>query len=115
MTLRFVLSVVFAGFCSTSPAQGVLEKTAVLGPTAKSYLFRCSGAGNTTCQAQCAPGEALISGGCALASGAGALQNAWVSVGANGRPAFSCTYQGPTDIYAQALCSSSPTDALSSE
>jgi len=110
MRLGLLLPVIYVGLSSTCLAQGVLEKTAALGPTTTSYVFHCSGGGSTTCQAQCAPKETLISGGRAVASGAGVLQNAWVSVGANGRPAFFCTYQAPTDIYAQALCSIIPTD-----
>src|SRR3954469_18157192 len=82
MRLGLLLPVIYVGLSSTCLAQGVLEKTAGLGPTTTSYVFRCSGGGSTTCQAQCAPKETLISGGCAVASGAGVLQNAGVTVAA---------------------------------
>jgi hypothetical protein len=91
-------------FCFSHPSLAqMLDKTTAIGTKAVFYNYRCP-APSAQCIAQCRANETLISGGCAIASGGGALQNAWMGIGGNGDPAFFCNYGAPADIFAQAIC-----------
>lgn len=99
---KLMVPVLLIGGSSLGVAQ-TLETETALSAEITLYLYRCPG-GGTECRARCRPNETLVSGGCALASGSGALANSWMRTGESGEPAWSCRYQAQADIYAQAIC-----------